>query len=526
MRTFLFTLLISSSVFAQNSANSYPITHVKVYKQGAQIQRDATLNLKAGNNTITFKGLSGNLDPKSIQIKGLASLSLISVSHQRLNEDSIQQDPSLNTLKEAIEANKKQQQNINDEKEGLILELKYLESNSNIGGTEGYSLIQLKEISQYVKQERSINAHAISKLDQGRASLQKELQQLQKELLQKIEALRLNNITIQAELISPKAQRVNLSLIYQNNQAGWTNNYDLKVESLDKPVKLSHKALIYQNTGENWTNVNLELNTGSMLANGQIPTLYPDFLYPIQAQNIRGARADAAPRMYNKSSTAASFDMAEEVAFSANIANSISTNLMSRSFILAEKVSISTGKQETNLLRDLEIPAFYEYQSIPKLDPAAYLIAKIYDWTDYQLEEGEISLYNEGNYVGKSYLNANSGSDSLELSLGKDGDIIVQRERLKEESGNSFLGSKKTATYAYELKVFNKKASAIDLVLIDQIPVAQHEDIKVEMEMGKLKISQLAQGEIRWKLHIPAKTEVSKKLRYEVSYPKDMILNR
>ena len=526
MRTFLFALLISSSVFAQNSADSYPISHVKVYKQGAQIQRDASLNLKAGNNTISFKGLSGNLDPKSIQIKGLASLSLLSVSHQRLSDDSIQQHPSLNILKEAIEANKKQQQSLNDEKEGLVLELKYLESNSNIGGTEGFSLIQLKEISQYVKQERSINARAISKLEQARVSLQKELQQLQKELLQKIEALRLNNITISAVLMSPKAQRVKLSLIYQNNQAGWTSNYDLKVESLDKPVKLSHKAVIYQNTGEDWTNVNLELNTGSMLANGQIPTLYPDFLYPIQAQNIRGARADASPRMY-KSSTAESFDdMAKDVVFSANSANSISTNLMSRSFIIAEKVSIASGKQETNLLRDLEIPAFYEYQSIPKLDPAAYLIAKIYDWTDYQLEDGEISLYNQGNYVGTSYLNANSGSDSLELSLGKDADIVVQRERLKEESGNSFLGSRKTASYAYELKVFNKKASAIDLVLIDHIPVAQHEDIKVEMEIDKLKISQLAQGEIRWKINIPAKTEVSKKLRYKVSYPKDMMLNR
>ena len=524
MRTFLFALLLSGSLIAQNSADSYPITHVKVYKQGAQIQRDASLNLKAGSNTINFKGLSGNLDPKSIQIKGLASLSLISVSHQRLNDDSIQQDSSLNALKEAIEENKKRQQSLIDEKEGLILELKYLESNSNIGGTEGYNLIQLKEISQYVRQERSVNARAISKLDQSRASLQKELQQLQKELLQKIEALGLNNITISAVLMSPKAQRVNLSLIYQNNQAGWTSNYALKVTSLNKPVQLSHKALIYQNTGEDWTKVNLELNTGSMLANGQIPTLYPDFLYPIQAQNIRGSRADA-PQMRYKSSTVESLDMAKEVVFSANSANSISTNLMSRSFIIAEKVSIANGKQETNLLRDLEIPALYEYQSIPKLDPAAYLIAKIYDWTEYQLENGEISLYNQGNYVGKSYLNANSGSDSLELSLGKDADIVVQRERLKEESGNSFLGSKKTATYAYELKVFNKKASAIELVLIDQIPVAQHEDIKVEMEMGKLKISQLAQGEIRWKLNIPAKTEVTKKLRYEVSYPKDMVLN-
>lgn len=524
MRTFLFYVLFASTVSAQSTSPVYPITKVKVYKQGAQIQRDATVSLKAGKNIISFSGLSGGLDPKSIQLKGLSSLSLISISHHRLNDDSIQQDPSLIALKDAIEKNKIAQQNLNDEKAGLLLELKYLENNSSVGGTEGYSLTQLKEISQFVKQERRNNALAISKIDRERGILDKELQKMQKELLEKISTLRLNNLSIQAIVISPSAQQAKLSLLYQHYQAGWTSNYDLKVNSLDKPVELSHKALIYQNTGEDWTRVELELNTGSMLANGQIPNLYPDYLYPILPQNQFNPRSDAAPATYKRSLS--NMDLAEESEMVANNNNSISNQLLSRSFNIAEKVSIKSAKEESHLLRILEIPAHYEYQSIPKLDPAAYLIAKVYDWINYQLEDGEISLYNQGNFVGKSYLNASSNNDSLELSLGKDADIIVSRERLKEESGNSFLGSKKTTSYAYELKVFNKKSTAIKLVLIDQIPVSQHEDIKVELQIDKLKASQLSQGEIKWRLDVPSKTEMLKKLKYEISYPKEMQINR
>jgi uncharacterized protein (TIGR02231 family) len=218
--------------------------------------------------------------------------------------------------------------------------------------------------------------------------------------------------------------------------------------------------------------------------------------------------------------------MERDESVSASSQNTISTNLLSRTYIIAEKVSINTGKRETNLLRELEIPAIYEYQSVPKLDPTAFLIAKVYNWSDYNLEEGEIALYNEGNYVGKSYLNPKVSVDTLTLSLGKDFDIIVEREKLKEESGNTFLGSKKTAKFVYEIKVLNKKDTGIKLVLIDQIPVAQHEDIKVEIEIGPLKVSNLDQGKIIWKLNIPAKGQATKKLEYEISYPKGMRINQ
>ena len=153
------------------------------------------------------------------------------------------------------------------------------------------------------------------------------------------------------------------------------------------------------------------------------------------------------------------------------------------------------------------------------------MIAKIYQWTDYNLEAGELSLYNAGNFVGKSYLDPNLGQDTLELSLGKDDDIIVKRETLKEEAGSSFLGSQKTVKYAYNLSVFNKKSKPITIVLIDQVPLAKHEDINVKMTFGKLTVSDLAEGKIQWRFSVPSQEKVSKKHQYQVSYPKDMRLN-
>ena len=526
MRTLLLALLICSSLNAQIVDALYPVSAVKVYQQGAQVERALRTDLQIGLNTIIFKGLSNDLDPNSIQLRGLQSINLISISQSKLTKAEIAQHPSLTELKNAIVTNKQLQRSLNDEKEGLLLERKYLESNTNIGGNEGYSLVQLREISKYIRQERSVNAKAISKLDLELSLLGKEMQEIEKTLRSKTSALSSTRGIVSMLINSPISQRANLTLSYQVSAAGWSSNYDLKVNSLSKPVNLLHKALIYQSTGEDWEKVKLELNTGSMNANGQIPTLYPAFLYPLPI-NLDGKRNDilAAPRAYRSLKPSANSEMERDESVSASSQNTISTNLLSRAYVINERVTIKTGKKETNLLRQLEIPAIYEYQSVPKLDPSAFLIAKVYDWSDYNLEEGEIALYNEGNYVGKSYLNPKVSVDTLALSLGKDADIIVERKKLKEESGTTFLGSKKTAKFVYAIKVLNKKKTAIELVLIDQIPVARHEDIKVEIEIGPLKVNNLNQGKIIWKLNIPAQGHVTKKLEYKISYPKGMRVN-
>ena len=51
-----------------------------------------------------------------------------------------------------------------------------------------------------------------------------------------------------------------------------------------------------------------------------------------------------------------------------------------------------------------ELPAFYQYYCVPKVDKDAFLIAHIIDWEQYNLMEGEANIFFEETYVGKTLL--------------------------------------------------------------------------------------------------------------------------
>lgn len=77
------------------------------------------------------------------------------------------------------------------------------------------------------------------------------------------------------------------------------------------------------------------------------------------------------------------------------------------------------------------LEASYLYQSVPKIDAKAYLIARIKDWEGLKLIEGEVNVYQNGTFTGKTYLDPLAAGDSLELSLGPDPAIQISRVKKK-----------------------------------------------------------------------------------------------
>ena len=59
----------------------------------------------------------------------------------------------------------------------------------------------------------------------------------------------------------------------------------------------------------------------------------------------------------------------------------------------------------------------------------AFLQTQIYDWKDYNLLEGEASLYFEDTYLGRTILDARQFSDTMNISLGDDKGIEMKREK-------------------------------------------------------------------------------------------------
>jgi hypothetical protein len=116
------------------------------------------------------------------------------------------------------------------------------------------------------------------------------------------------------------------------------------------------------------------------------------------------------------------------------------TNL---NFELKEKFTVlSDGKECTAELEELQIPAQYEYTTIPKIDNVAFLKVEIIDWEQYKLLPGTTNLYFEGTYLGESALDL-SNEDTLSISVGRDKQLIINRERSKIYQKKQFIDGSK-----------------------------------------------------------------------------------
>ncbi len=180
----------------------------------------------------------------------------------------------------------------------------------------------------------------------------------------------------------------------------------------------------------------------------------------------------------------------------------------------------SNGEKLTVDLTTYAIDAIYEYYAVPKLDKDAFLIARIINWDQYNLLEGEANLYFEDAYVGRSILDAKSLSDTLDISLGRDKNIVIGREKVDDFSKKRTVGSNKIDSRGFKIIARNKKSQPIKLTILDQIPIASISDISIlpdELSGGKLEIST---GEIKWELILEPKSQKEIMLKYSVKYPK------
>ncbi|WP_297101632.1 DUF4139 domain-containing protein [uncultured Draconibacterium sp.] len=167
-----------------------------------------------------------------------------------------------------------------------------------------------------------------------------------------------------------------------------------------------------------------------------------------------------------------------------------------------------------------QVPAFFQYYSIPKIEKEAYLIANITDWEKYNLLEGEANIFFEGTFVGKSLLDVRFASDTLQLSLGKDKNVIVNREKEKDFETRQFIGSKKEESKSWKTTIKNNKSQEINMVVLDQAPVSKLEEIEVNIQNvsgGKLNKES---GEVKWEFTLKPMEKKEFDLKYSVKYPK------
>jgi len=168
-----------------------------------------------------------------------------------------------------------------------------------------------------------------------------------------------------------------------------------------------------------------------------------------------------------------------------------------------------------------ELPASYQYYSVPKIDKDAFLIAHIIDWEKYNLLEGEANVFFEDTYVGKTLLDVRYASDSLEISLGRDKNVSVKREKIADFTSRQFIGNKKEETRAWRTEVKNNKNQEINMIILDQVPVSTSDEIEVTVQERSGATHHVETGEIAWEFKLKPADSKSFDLKYSVKYPKN-----
>lgn len=172
-----------------------------------------------------------------------------------------------------------------------------------------------------------------------------------------------------------------------------------------------------------------------------------------------------------------------------------------------------------------EVPTSYLYECTPKIDKDAFLTANITDWTKLNLIDGEANVYFENTFVGKTLINTAQASDTLSISLGRDKNIIVKREKTSNYTQRKTIGVNITETKAWTFTIKNTKPEDMDIRIYDQIPVSSNSTIEVTAEETNGAILNNQNGILYWQIQLQSNEQTSRQLRYKVKYPKNQYLD-
>ena len=179
------------------------------------------------------------------------------------------------------------------------------------------------------------------------------------------------------------------------------------------------------------------------------------------------------------------------------------------------------GKQYLVNVSEVELPAAYQYYTAPKLSTDVFLTASLTDWNKYNFLSGEANLFFEGTFIGKSLIDTQVSTDTLNLSLGVDKNIVVTRTLQKDLAEKQSLGSNKKETKNWQIVIKNRKNQQVNLLVEDQVPVSQNSAIEVETQELSAGNMDKTTGRVSWNLTLNSQAEKKLDLKYQVKYPKN-----
>jgi uncharacterized protein (TIGR02231 family) len=521
------------------------IKTVTVYKDRASVERIATPNLTEGEHTIIFKGLPVGIDTNSLQVKGgkqaiLQDLKVKDVYLEEISDDKKSDIvDEIEELHDLINEINDRINNSNEEK-SLLLNMAKVSADSS-----KKSLIALFAPEKMELMMKFYNLK-LNALDDTLRENKKELKKLEKRLKVLTNEMNKFNQTnlktekqVELKVFFKESADIEVTISYIVYNANWRPVYDLRQNSENKKLGVAYNAIIRQSTGEKWEDVELKLSTARPQLSGTSPTLSPwyidIFTYqpPPMPKMEKAKRAKKLDMMMKSGSVAPEgliqdeyAELEEEAPMEIKEAK-VETGATAVIFAIPGTNTIIDNYEEHKIgITNIELEAELEYRSIPKLNPFAYLTSKSKNTSDYPLLAGKTNIFLDNSFVSHANLKLVAPNEEFKTSLGIDEGIHIEHKLINRFSKDEGLFSKKNKViFEYKIEIKNNKKQESKIIVKDQVPISQSQDVKVELIEPKIKentdsLKKLDDGSIEWILNIPEGEKIRLDLKFSVEYPR------
>ncbi len=189
-------------------------------------------------------------------------------------------------------------------------------------------------------------------------------------------------------------------------------------------------------------------------------------------------------------------------------------------YVIENRQTIPTdGEKQRVPIKDVEAPARYVHQAVPKLSNDVFLIAELSPWAYLNLLDGKASLYYQGTFVGETEVRTQSTGDTLRLALGRDRGLVIERKLVLDQESRKVVGSSIRQQLQWEINIRNQKDYAVVLQVQEQLPLSKSRSVEISYEALPAAAYDESSGELLWKINLPGGEKTSLKLNYQVKYP-------
>jgi uncharacterized protein (TIGR02231 family) len=513
------------------------VDRVVVFADRAEVRRAATARCDAGAVAVLFPDLPPSFDPRTVRAEATGG-DAVGVATTRV-EQAEAVDDRVRALQDELRGvdvaiGDRQRAQADDDERSRS----FAGYGNWFRAAIGEELRAPKpDIARFEQLLSTMTAETQTRLTVGvaRAAEVRDLQRRRERIVNRLERLGAvlegagPRVDATVSVRCTRGATASVFLSYVVPGAGWRPEYDLRFASTsgkktgEGTVALTVGGVITQASGEDWADAELWLSTAKPRLGGQAPL--PSALWLQAAPETRGKTL-----VQQQEERAADLGAGGNNAIAGPRAASLDDGGKAFVLKLPRRVTVrADGRPYWFPVDDVSGKATASLVAVPSLTGAVHRVVAFNNPAAYPLMAATVHVFRGATFVGDEALEYRAPGEPVELSLGVDDDIGLDRtDLLGGQRGSSFFSGRQTIAHAMRTRLHNRSNEDVVVELREQIPVSKTAEITVAMQNDKTTPGyalDAVRGHVVWKVPLKKDAKDQRDLAFTIALPKDWTVN-